>query len=178
MRLLRRQLPFALAAVVVTACQGGTPSTPPRTSAPALPTTTSVQPTTPPTTLSPRAELLAAYRRSWQVYGDALRRLDPSRLSSAFADPELHAIQTQVAQQKAKRQPVRVVVDLHPRVLLVNTTDGVVDDTYINHMVVLDPATGKPAEPDPNKPVHVHYSFKRRNGTWKVVQIIEYRRTR
>lgn len=178
MATLRRLLCFVLAAVVLGGCQGGTTRTPPSTSASAAPTTTAVQPTTPPTTLSPRGELLAAYRRSWQVYGDALRRLDPSRLASAFADPELRAVRAQVARQKARHQPVRVVVELHPRVLLLTATDGVVDDTYINHMVVLDPATGKPAEPDPNKPVHVHYSFKRRTGTWKVVQIIEYRRTR
>jgi len=177
---LRRLLPLTLAALVAVlpaGCQGGT-STPPSTSASAAPTTTAVQPTRPPTTLSPRGELLAAYRRSWQVYGDALRRLDPSRLSSVFAGTQLRDIQDEVADQKAKHQPVRVSVELHPRVLLVNATDGVVDDTYINHMVILDPSSGKPAEPDPNEPVHVHYSFKRIGGTWKVVQIIEYRRIR
>ncbi len=82
-------------------------------------------------------------------------------------------MRSEVAEQKAKRQPVRISVQHHPKVLLVNATDGVVADEGINHSVVLDPSTGKPAEPDPNERFSEHRSFKFTGGTWKVVEIIE-----
>jgi len=85
----------------------------------------------------------------------------------------LGAVRSEVAEQKAKRQPVRISVQHHPKVLLVNATDGVVADEGINHSVVLDPSTGKPAEPDPNERFSEHRSFKFTGGTWKVVEIIE-----
>src|SRR6266540_462845 len=84
-------------------------------------------PAEPTTSRSADDELLAAYDRSWEVYADALRRLDPSRLPSAFAGRALRAVRSEVANQKAKRQPVRIRVEHHPRVLLVRAADGVVE---------------------------------------------------
>ncbi len=170
----RRLLPLGLAVVVLAGCHG-TPRTPPSTTAAAAPTTTRVLPTTPPTTRAPSAVLLAAFTRSWQVYADALRRLDTGRLPAAFAGDALRAVQSEVAAQKAKHQPVRISAQHHPRVLLVNATDGVVADQGVNHSVVLDPTTGQPAEPDPNERFSEHRSFKLLGGTWKVVEIIEER---
>jgi hypothetical protein len=177
MATVRRLLPVTLAvlmALLFAGCQGGT-STPPSTSAAAAPSTAPAQPTTPQTTRSPSATLLAAFARSWQVYADALRRLDASKLPTAFGGNALRAVQSEVAEQKAKDQPVRISVQHHPKVLMVNATDGVVADQGVNHSVVLDPATGKPAEPDPNERFSEHRSFKFTGGTWKVVEIIEER---
>jgi len=162
-----------LLAVLLAGCQGDSTATP-STTAKAGPTTSAVPPTT-QTTRSPSATLLAAFTRSWQVYADALRRLDASKLSTAFAGNALRAVQSEVAEQKARHQPVRISVQHHSKVLMVNATDGVVADQGVNHSVVLDPVTGKPAEPDPNERFSEHRSFKFTGGTWKVVEIIEER---
>ena len=71
------------------------------------------------------------------------------------------------------RQPVRIDVEHHPKVLHVTATDGVVADEGINHSVVLDPATGQPAERDPDEPFRERRSFKFLDGAWKVVEVIE-----
>ena len=175
MPLRRPLIVLAVVAVLLAGCRDDTTATPPSSTAAAGPTTSAVQPTTPQTTGSPSATLLGAFTRSWQVYGDALRRLDASKLSTAFAGNALRAVKSEVAEQKARNQPVRISVQHHPKVLMVNATDGVVADQGVNHSVVLDPATGKPAEPDPNERFSEHRSFKFTGGTWKVVEIIEER---
>jgi hypothetical protein len=172
MPILRRLLTATLLMVAVAGC-GDTPaSSPTTTTATVAPTTTAA----PPTTLTAKAELLAAYNRSWQVYADALRRLDPSRLPSAFAGNALRLAQQEVAEHKAKRQPSLVRVTHRARVLLVTATDGVVQDNYTNHSVLLDPASGNPTEPDPNEVIYQRQSLKRIGGVWKVVEVIEEQR--
>ena len=80
---LRRLLVATLAVALLAGCDDGTASTPTTTVGSAAPSTTAA----PPTTLSAKAELLAAYDRSWEVYADALRRLDPGRQhQSALAE--------------------------------------------------------------------------------------------
>ena len=153
-------------------CGGNAKSAPPNTTVSAAPSTT-IAPSTTSTTLSAKAELLAAYNRSWEIYADALRRLDPSQLPTAFAGNALKAVRAEVATQKARRQPVRINVKHDPKVLLVNATDGVVADEGINHSVVLDPATDQPAEQDPEEPFRERRSFKHLDGAWKVVEVIE-----
>jgi hypothetical protein len=171
---LRRLLIATLTVVAVVGCGADSPPSPATTTATAASATTAVAPST---TVSAKAELLAAYNRSWQVYADALLRLDPSRLGSAFAGSALRAAQQEVATQKANNQPVRIEVEHHPRVLLVTATDGVVADEGVNHSVVLDPATGKPTEPDPNERFRERRSFKFLDDSWKVVEIIEEHRS-
>jgi hypothetical protein len=169
-------LAIALAAVVLAGCGDDTKSTPPGTTGSAAPSITATSSAT-PTTLSAKAELLAAYNRSWDVYADALRRLDPSRLPTAFASSALRLAQQEVAEHKANGQPSLVRVTHRARVLLVTATDGVVQDNYTNHSVLLDPATGKPTEPDPNEVIYQRQSLKRIDGVWKVVEVIEERRS-
>lgn len=169
---LCRLLVATLAAVLLASCGDGTPSSPTTTGGSAASSTIAA----PPTTLSAKAELLAAYDRSWEVYADALRRLDPSRLPTAFAGSALRVAQEEVAEHKAKGQPSLVRVTHRARVLLVTATDGVVQDNYTNHSVLLDPVTGMPTEPDPNEVVYQRQSLKRSNGVWKVVEVIEEKR--
>jgi hypothetical protein len=78
-----------------------------------------------------------------------------------------------IRHQSSRRQPVRINVERDPKVLLVTATDGVVADEGINHSVVLDPATGQPAEPDPEEPFRERRSFRFLDGAWKVVEVIE-----
>jgi hypothetical protein len=152
-----------------------TERTPPRTTGSATPSATS-SPSTTSTTLSAKAELLAAYNRSWDVYADALRRLDASGLATTFAGNALRAAQDEVATQKAKNQPVQISIDHHPRVLRLTAAEGLVEDNYRNHSVVLDPTTGAPTEPDPNEIVYQRQTLKRISEAWKVVEIIEEQR--
>lgn len=167
---------ITLATVLLGAgCGDDAESAPPSTTVSAAPSTTAA-PSTASTTLSAKAELLAAYERSWDVYADALRRLDPSQLHTVFAGNALKLAQQEVAEHKANRQPSMVRVTHRARVLLVTATDGVVQDHYTNHSVLVDPATGKPTEPDPNEVVYQRQSLRRTNGVWKVVEVIEERR--
>jgi hypothetical protein len=156
-------------------CGGNAESTSPSTTVSAAPNTTAA-PSTTSTTLGAKAELLAAYYRSWEIYADALRRLDTSELVITFAGNALRAARDEVATQKARNQPVQVSVDHHPKVLRVTASEGLIEDNYRNHSVVLDPTTGAPAEPDPNERVYQRQTLKRLSGAWKVVEIIEEQR--
>jgi uncharacterized lipoprotein YajG len=93
-------LAVTLATVLLAGCGGDAESTPPSTTVSAAPSTTAARSTT-STTLSAKAELLAAYDRSWDVYADALRRLDPSQLPTVFAGNALKLAQQEVAEHKA-----------------------------------------------------------------------------
>ena len=93
-----------------------------------------------------------------------------------FAGSALKLAQQEVAEHKANGQPSMVRVTHRARVLLVTATDGVVQDHYTNHSVLVDPVTGKPTEPDPNEVVYQRQSLRRTNGVWKVVEVIEERR--
>jgi hypothetical protein len=121
-------------------------------------------------------ELLAAYLRSWDVYADALRHLDPSRLPTVFAGDALRLARQEVADHRAQGHPSLVRINHHSKVLLINATDGVVQDNYQNHSVLLDPKTGTPIEADPNETVYQRQSLKRFDGVWKVVEVIEEQR--
>ncbi len=166
-----------LASWVLVGCSGHSSPAPVATSAPttSVPVQSSVR-AGPTTTLSLAAQVLAAYNTSWHVYADALRRLDPSNLPEVFAGDALRQAERDVANQKAKHQPVRIAITHHARVLLATATDGVVQDNYRNHSVALDAATGAPVEPDPNQIVHQRQSLKRLGGVWKVVEVIEEQR--
>jgi hypothetical protein len=72
-----------LATAVLAGCSESAESTPQPTTTTAAPSTTAAQSMT-STTLSAKAELLAAYNRSWEVYADALRQLDASKLPTTF----------------------------------------------------------------------------------------------
>jgi hypothetical protein len=161
-----------LATVLLAGCSGNAGTTPPPTTVAAAPRTTAASPSTLPT-LSAKAELLAAYNRSWDVYADALRRLDTSELSTAFASHALRLARQEVAEHKAQGKASLVRVTHRARVLLVTATDGVVQDNYTNHSVLIDPVTGDPVEPDPNEVVYQRQSLRRIRGSWKVVEVIE-----
>ena len=161
--------------LLVAGCGDDAESTPPPTSSRAAASATAA-PSTTSTTLSAKAELLAAYNRSWEVYADALRQLDASKLATTFGGNALKAAQDEVATQKARNQPVQISVGHRPRVLRITASEGLIEDNYRNHSVVLDPSTGTPTEPDPNEMVYQRQTLKRLSGTWKVVEIIEEQR--
>jgi hypothetical protein len=138
-------------------------------SSPPSPTGNSVTPT------DVRAQVEQAYLRAWDVWADALLRLDPSRLPQVLTGKALELVTAQVNEQRRMNQPVRVRAEHNYRIVLVNATTASVDDHYINHNVRLDPKTLKPIEADPNEPIHRTFTMKLVDGTWKIAEIIEYK---
>jgi hypothetical protein len=136
--------------------------------------------TTPPVTTSaapsdPRAQVEQAYLKAWDVWADALVKLDASGLRDAFTGRALQLITSQVAEQKGKNQPVRIRAEHNYTITLIDAQTASVDDRYINHNVRLDPNTLEPIEPDPDNPEHRSFTLKLVDGTWKIARIIEYR---
>jgi hypothetical protein len=136
--------------------------------------------TTPPVTTSatpsdPRAQVEQAYLHAWDVWADALVKLDASSLGEAFTGRAIQLITAQVAEQKGKNQPVRIRAAHNYTITLIDPQTASVDDRYINHNVRLDPNTLEPIEPDPDNPEHRSFTLKLVDGTWKIATIIEYR---
>lgn len=145
-------------------------------------------PTSPPTATSPtsspsptaigaeaiRAEVEEAYLRYWDVYASALLELDPSGLDQVLTGDALRIVTQQVEEQRAKNQPVRIRVEHHLRITILDATTASVEDRYVNHSVRLDPDTMEPIEPDPNQRVRRSYTLEKVGEVWKVSFIIGY----
>lgn len=136
-------------------------STPPITTSP-TPTTTDV-----------KATVEQAYLHAWDVWADALLKLDTSRLSDALTSDALAKVISQVEDQRRKNQPVRISVQHDYVISLISSTAFSIDDRYINHSVRLDPKTQQPIEPDPKQPVHRSFTLRLVNEIWKIADIIE-----
>jgi hypothetical protein len=169
MRPARRLLAAALLAVLLAGCPQRDTATPTTTGSP---TSASLEAPTTQTTLSPQAEVRAAYLRQWDVYADAVRRLDTGKLDEVFAGRALQTVRAEVQRRRSQGRPAAVKVEHHiTSITLVNATTAVVLDRYRNHSVRLDPTTGNPAEPDPNEVIEESYAMKLVSGAWKVTDI-------
>jgi hypothetical protein len=170
---IRRRLPLALASVVLgglSACGGdGDPGTP-AASAPAGVTTSETTSTT--DALTPEEEVEAAYLRSWDVYAEAVRTLDPSRLEEVYAGQQLERTRAEVEDRKARGEPSQVSVEHDYVVQLIEPDLATVHDRYRNHSVLIDPDTGRPSEPDPDSTIYEIFTLKEVGGSWKVVDIV------
>ena len=124
------------------------------------------------TTLSVEAEVEAAYLRSWDVFAKAALELDPAGLDALYAGPALQVVVDEVNELKAAGTPVRYEVEHDYEIEVAPDRDlAEVRDSYVNHSVLLDPETGEPSEPDPNKVLHEVYLMQLVEGQWKVVDI-------
>jgi hypothetical protein len=135
--------------------------------------------TTPPITTSatptdPRAQVEQAYMHAWNVWADALLKLDTTGLPEAFTGRALQLITAQVQEQRRSDEPVRVRAEHDYTVTILDATTASVDDQYINHNVRLDPKTLEPIEQDPSNPEHRSFTLRLVDGTWKIARIIEY----
>lgn len=128
-----------------------------------------------PTPTDVRTQVEQAYLGHWDVYADALLKLDASRLPEVLAGNALTTVTQQVEEQKRNNQPVRIRVEHDYRIVLTNDTTASIEDNYINHSVRLDPNTMQPIEKDPNQKVRKSYTLKKVNGSWKVTEIIAFR---
>lgn len=148
------------------ACGGGGSDGPSAT----LATTPTTARTT--TTQSVEAQVEAAYLRSWDVYADAVRTFDTSKLASVYTDKALTLRSGEIADLKAAGTPARVSVIHDTSIQIVDAShQAVVRDSYRNHSVLLDSA-GRPTEPDPDQVVSRQYLMLRIDGTWKVADVL------
>ena len=125
-----------------------------------------------PTSTDVRAQIEQAYLHHWDVYTEANLKLDTSRLAEVLTGDALNVVRSQIEQQKAKNQPVRISVEHDYRISLIDPATPTVEDNYVNHSQRLDPQTMDPIEPDPDKSVRRTYTMKKVDGTWKVSFIV------
>lgn len=111
-------------------------------------------------------EVEAAYLRSWDLYARAVREFDPAGLEGVYADDALLVVLREVERRRAELRPARVEVEHSYRVQLLGAGRAVVFDTYLNHSVALDHASGQAVEEDPNEVLTEAFTFERRDGAW------------
>jgi len=128
-----------------------------------------------PTPTDVRAQVEQAYLRYWDVYADALLRLDPSGLDQVLTGDALENHLMQVNEHKANNEPVRISVEHDYLITIADETSASVDDNYVNHSVRLDPETMEPTEEDPNRRIRRTYTMKKVDGTWKVTLVVGFR---
>ena len=122
-----------------------------------------------------KTQVEQAYLRYWDVYADAMLRLDPSRLSDVLADKALANHNQEVQAQRSKNQPVRISVEHDYALTIVDQATVSVEDNYVNHSVRLDPQTKQPVDEDPNQRVRRTYTMKKVDSVWKVTLVIGFR---
>jgi hypothetical protein len=171
----RRARSSALACALVAALAltaGCSDSDEPTTPAATAPATTEKTTTTTSEPSTPEEEVEAAYLRSWEVYTQAVRDLDDSRLAEVYAGEALALRQREIADYRAANTPGRIDVE-HDYVIDVFQPDrALILDSYFNKSVFLDAETGDPIEDVPNEVVHRQYELRRgEGGTWLVVQV-------
>ena len=137
-----------------------------------VPTTTT---TSAPSSEAPNGtaehEVEAAYLRSWDVYADAMLRLDPSRLGEVYSGPALETRLGEVERLARLGSPARMEVEHDYEVVVITPNDGFVFERYVNHSVLLDRTTMRPIEPDPNEVVEREYVLRREASGWRVAHI-------
>jgi len=175
MKATRRRLSSALLGLLVVAplagCgDDGEPGTP-AASAPASVDDAGARTTT-TEALTPEEEVEAAYLRSWEVYAEAVRTLDPSGLEEAYADRALEVVAGEIADRAARSRPGLVEVEHDYRIQLISDRKAIVQDEYENHSVLVDPETGDPIEDDPNELIFETYQLELREGRWVVVHFV------
>ena len=127
-----------------------------------------------PTPTEVPAQVEQAYLHAWDVWAEALRALDPSRLPEVLTGRALRVVQERLEEQRDRNQPVLLRAEHKYRIMVIDEATASVDDRYVNHSVRLDPETLEPIEEDPNQPIHTSFTLRLVDGTWKIAEIIEY----
>lgn len=144
----------------------GDPTT---TTTAAPPATTASTTTSAPTTVEGAVE--AAYLRSWEVYADAMLRLDPARLPEVYTGAALDGRRDEIADRTATRTPARMDVEHDYEIVVVDEANALVLERYRDHSVLLDGTTMQPLGPDPDQIVHREYVLRREADGWRVARI-------
>jgi len=160
----------SLLLVVIAAACGGDDADPTPTATATSnpsPTPTAPQPTTTP---DPETEVLEAYATYWEVYAEALRNRDDSRLDEVMTGPRLERGLAEVAGLIADDRAVEQVVHLNPIVVEIVGDQAIVFDEYENYSYYIDPGTHQPLRPTPATPQVLRdtVTMHRIDGVWKV----------
>lgn len=154
--------------VLASGCGGGGGDQGPSATLAAAPAT---ERTTTSTTLSPEAEVEAAYLKSWDVYTEAVMTFDTSKLAEVYGGRALEIVVGDVKNLRADNTPARMRVEHSYQIEVADSIARIVDQ-YVNHSVLVDGSTHEPIEADPNKRVNYEYTLQETEGTWKVVDIV------
>jgi hypothetical protein len=143
------------------------------TSAPAASATPSALPTVPP---EQAAEIAAAYKRYFDVSGEALLNLDPTSLDEVTSGQELAGLQRDIEEDRAQGRALQTNVQHEAVVIDVQGDEADVADRYKDSSIYVNPISHEPlpgqvvpASPDVAPAVSVVYHLQRIDGVWKVV---------
>jgi len=131
---------------------------------PASTTTTAFDPA------SIEGQVEAAYLKSWDVYADAVYNLelDEQALSEVYAERSLTTRADEISGRIEDGRAALVDLEHDYEVVIVDPTTAAVLDRFVNHQVLIDPATKAPIEDDPNELLVVNFQMKLLEGSWKV----------
>ena len=116
-------------------------------------------------------EVAAAYQHYWQVYSDALLRLDTSQLSEVATGDELQRIQAEVDGIRKKNEAVRVSAEHNYFVFNVTPTQANVYDEVHDRSFTVDPVTKQPGQGPQGMNVEKDtYFLSKVDGVWKVTK--------
>lgn len=139
---------------------------------------TSVNPS--PTTARPTAmpsledEVLAAYADYWEVYAQALRDRDASRLDEVMTGARLDRAIAEVEDLRNQGQAVALVVSSRPVVVGIERDHAFVLDEYENQTHLIDPESKSPLKPTPipGATLRDRVTLQRVGETWKVMETV------
>ena len=164
-----------LVAALAAAC-GGDDSDPTPTSTetvadPSATPTVVLQPTATP---DPEAEVLAAYADYWEVYAQALRDRDDSRLEEVMTGPRLDRAIAEIQDLRSQDYAVALVVNSRPVVVAIDGDEAMLMDAYENQSHRIDPETKIPVQPTPapGPTLRDRVTLQLVAGTWKVVETV------
>jgi hypothetical protein len=130
--------------------------------------------TAPSTTADPqaavKAEVEAAYLKSWEISVEAYRTLEIERLVGRYAGAALETRKAEFERLRSAGHVVRLRVEHGDLSTGVTGETASVEETYRNHSVLIDRSTGAPLEPEPDEDVTVRYSFEKQEGRWVIVR--------
>lgn len=161
----------ALAIVLFAACGGDDEATPATVTPTATPTPSLTSSPTATATQTPSVEdeVTAAYLAYWDVYADALRRLDGSQLHEVMTGPRLERALSEIESLRTQGQAVRIIVENDPLIAGVSGDEAVIIDEYVNSSYLIDPLTQEPVADrgEPNT-LRDTVTLVRENDVWKV----------
>lgn len=170
----RLRLPIGIEPAATT--RPSTPSTRPVTNPTAAPTGSPVTstPTTTATTtpmLSPRQQVVQAYRGYWHIYSRALYTLRTSGVNAVAADGELQRIQAEVAGFRQEDRAVHVRVTHHYLIVSVRGDRAQLYDEQLDRSFLIDPVTKDPhtASNKGHRETDIYF-LKKIDGVWKVTK--------
>ena len=140
------------------------------------PATTATQSVLPTPTTDQAAEIGAAYKRYFDVRGEALLNLDPTLLDEVASGQALAGLQSDIEDDRSQGRALQTNVEHDVYILDVQGDEADVADRYKDSSIYVDPESHvplpgqvAPASPEVAPAVSVVYHLQRIDGAWKVV---------